>query len=314
MTDGPEHGPAAGPALLVVGHGTRSAAGVAGFHALVNRIARRAGVDVAGGFIELSPPPLTDAVAGLVSAGHRRIAAVPLVLVAAGHSKGDIPAAMLRETLRHPGLSYTYGRPLGTHPTVLGLLAARLTVVLPPERADTAVLLVGRGTTDPDANAEVYKMARLLHEGRDLSMVEPAFVSLARPSVADGLERCRRLGARRIVVLPYFLFPGVLPDRVSAQAVEWAAGHPGVELSVAGLLGDSAELADLVLERYAEAIAGQASMNCDTCLYRVALPGFEHRVGAAQRPHDHPQDPTGHPHPGHHHAGHAHPPAAAHRH
>jgi len=314
MNHRPQRGPEAGPALLVVGHGTRSAPGVAQFHALIARIAGRAGVDVAGGFIELSPPPLTDAVATLVSAGHRRVVAVPLVLVAAGHSKGDIPAAMLRETLRNPGLSYTYGRPLGNHPTVLSLLEERLTAVLPAtDRTDTAVLLVGRGTTDPDANAEVYKAARLLWEGRNLHLVEPAFVSLAQPSVPEGLERCRRLGARRIVVLPYFLFPGVLPERVAAQAAEWATGHPGIGVRLAGLLGDCDELADLVLERYAEATAGQVRMNCDTCLYRVALPGFEDRLGAAQRPHHHPHDPTGHPHPDHAHPGHGHP-AAMHAH
>jgi sirohydrochlorin cobaltochelatase len=305
------------PALLVVGHGTRSPEGVAEFAKLVSRVAARAGNDgrpgcaVAGGFIELSPPPLADAVAGLVAAGHRRIVAVPLVLVAAGHSKGDIPAAMLRETLRHPGLRYEYGRPLGAHPTVLGLLSARLDAVLPPDdRADTAVLLVGRGTTDPDANAEVFRVGRLLWEGRNLDAVEPAFVSLARPSVTEGLERCRRLGARRVVVLLYFLFPGVLPDRVTSQALAWGSAHPGIEVRLAGLIGDCDPLADLVLERYAEAAAGEVRMNCDTCLYRVALPGFEHRVGAAQQPHDHPDDPTGH-HDHRHHHDH---PAVAHAH
>jgi sirohydrochlorin cobaltochelatase len=290
-------GPTAGPALLVVGHGTRSAEGVAGFHALIDRLAGRTVADVAGGFIELSAPALTEAVGMLVAAGHRRVVAVPLVLVAAGHSKGDIPAAMLRETMRHPGLTYQYGRPLGPHPTVLRLLSERLDDVLPiAERPDTAVLLVGRGTTDPDANAEVSKVARLLWEGRDLSMVEPAFVSLARPSVAQGLERCRLLGARRVVVLPYFLFAGVLPARVAAQAHEWAAGHPGIEVRVAGVIGDCDGLAELVAERYAEAVAGHAPMNCDTCLYRVALPGFEDRLGAPQRPHHHPDDPAGHHH------------------
>ena len=302
MTDarpmsGPAAGPPAGAALLVVGHGTRSVDGVAGFHALVDRVAARTGADVAGGFIELSAPPLTEAVGALVAAGHRQLVAVPLVLVAAGHSKGDIPAAMLRETMRHPGLSYRYGRPLGPHPTVLRLLSERLEAELPrADRQDTAVLLVGRGTTDPDANADVYKVARLLWEGRDLGMVEPAFVSLAHPSVAQGLERCRLLGARRIVVLPYFLFSGVLPDRVATQSLEWAAAHPAVDLRVASVIGDCDGLADLVVERYAEAAAGHVSMNCDTCLYRVPLPGFESRLGAPQRPHHHPHDPTSHDH------------------
>lgn len=284
-------GPAAGPALLVVGHGTKSAAGIAQFMEQVDRIRSIADVDVAGGFIELSSPPLTDAVADLVGAGHCKIVAVPLVLVAAGHSKGDIPAALKRETLRHPGLAFDYGRPLSGHPTILNLLTERLDAVLTAtERSDTAVLLVGRGTTDPDANADVARVARLFWEGRGLQMVEPAFVSLAEPSVLQGLERCRMLGARRIVVLPYFLFSGVLPDRVVEQALGWGTENNEIELGFAELLGDCLPLAELVLERYAEALAGRVRVNCDTCLYRVALPGFESRVGADQHPHDHPLD------------------------
>ena len=46
-------------------------------------------------------------------------------------------------------------------------------------------------------------------------------------------------------------------------------------------------------------------MNCDTCAYRVLLPGFEDKLGAAQTPHHHPDDPAhGHGH------GHGHPAAA----
>jgi sirohydrochlorin cobaltochelatase len=275
--------------LLLVGHGTRDAAGAAEFGRLVDRLRTRLPVDVAGGFIELSPPPLTDAVAGLHAAGHRHLAAVPLVLVAAGHAKGDMPAALARERERHPGLTYAYGRPLGPHPTLLGLLEERLDAVLTPEeRAGAAVLLVGRGSTDPDANAEVCKAARLLWEGRGLATVETAFVSLARPGVTEGLERCRRLGASRVVVLPYFLFPGVLPDRVVAEA----KAYEGVEVRCAEVIGDCEGLADLVAERYHEALHGDIRMNCDACVYRIAMPGFEDRVGAPQRPHHHPDDPT----------------------
>jgi sirohydrochlorin cobaltochelatase len=284
--------------LLVVGHGTRDDEGVAGFGKFLARLRGRMPVDVAGGFIELSPPPLAAAVAELVARGHRHLAAVPLVLVSAGHGKGDIPGAMARELARHPGLSYAYGRPLGPHPGLLALLDRRADAALgpaaagPAARAETAVLLVGRGSTDPDGNAEVYKVARLLWEGRGFGSVETAFVSLARPYVPEGLDRCRRLGFRRIVVLPYFLFPGVLPDRVRAAAGAYAEGHPELDVRCAAVLGDCDGLADLVVERYTEALAGDIRMNCDTCVYRAAMPGFEHRVGAPQVPHHHPADPA----------------------
>ncbi|MGW1949534.1 sirohydrochlorin chelatase, partial [Streptomyces sp. NPDC001940] len=111
------------PALLIAGHGTRDEAGAEAFRDFVRELGRRRpDLPVAGGFIELSPPPLTEAVGELVERGVRRFAAVPLMLVSAGHAKGDIPAALAREKERHPGISYTYGRPLGPHPSLLKVL------------------------------------------------------------------------------------------------------------------------------------------------------------------------------------------------
>ncbi len=288
------------PPLLLAGHGTRDPAGVAAFTAFSARLAATLapqGIDVAGGFIELSAPPLREAVTELIARGHRRMVAVPLVLSAASHSKSDIPAALARERARHPGLDWSYGRPLGPHPVLLGMLAARIAARVTPAAGHPppAVLLAGRGSTDPDANAEVCKTARLLWEGRDYAFAETAFVSLASPDVPAGLERCRLLGARQIIVARYFLFPGILPDRIAGQAAAYHAAHPDLDVRCTEILGDTGELAGLVAERYHEALAGDIRMNCDVCAYRVALPGFEQRVGAAQRPHLHPHD-DGHVH------------------
>ena len=300
------------PPLLLAAHGTRDQAGVAAFNALAERVGGLAagdGTRVAGGFIELSPPPLREAVATLVNGTPAHMVAVPLMLSAAGHAKGDIPAALARERTRHPGLRWTYARPLGPHPALLDLLAARIAAAQGgpggmgppgsggvwggrPPGASTApaILVVGRGSTDPDANADVVKTTRLLWEGRDYPLAETAFVSLARPDVLQGLERCRLLGARQIVVARYFLFPGVLPDRVAEQARQYAAAHPELDIRCADVLGDCDEVAALVYERYHEALSGDIRMNCDMCVYRIAMPGFEHRVGEPQHPHDHPHD------------------------
>jgi sirohydrochlorin cobaltochelatase len=283
--------------LLIAGHGSSDAAGAEQFRQLVKRVAGQVDAPVAGGFIELSNPPVAGAVDTLIAAGASRLAAVPLMLVAAGHAKGDIPATLARERQRHAGLSIAYGRPLGPHPTILGLLRERLAETGPDSQ--TLVLLVGRGSTDPDANAEVARAARLLAETTPVAGVEYAFVSLAAPGVAAGLDRCRRLGASRVAVLPYFLFTGVLPRRVATQAATWAAGA-GLPVDTAEVIGDCDGLASLVVERYQEALGGQARANCDACVYRIALPGHEHRVGAPQRPHEHPHD--AHPHDAHPHA------------
>jgi cobalt/nickel transport system ATP-binding protein len=179
-------------------------------------------------------------------------------------------------------VQFAYGRDLGIHPLVLEVAEERIREAGP---ADAAVL-VSRGSSDPDANADLYKVSRLLADSRGLDLVEPAFVSLAPPGVPAALERCRKLGATRIAVVPYFLFTGVLVERIRAQAGAWAAEHPEVEVVAGPELGADPRLARLVLERYGEARRGESRMNCDCCVYRTALPGYETRVGAPI-PHSH---------------------------
>jgi sirohydrochlorin cobaltochelatase len=305
---------------LLAGHGSADPAGAAAFVALRERVAALLAdrsVEVAGGFIELCEPPISAAVDVLAAGGHRRVVAVPVVLAAAGHAKGDIPAALAAQRHRHPGLSFAYGRPLGPHPVLLSLLATRIGAALghgedgapgmtaAGEQDPAAVLVVGRGSTDPDANAEMYKTSRLLWETQQtgkqrIALAEAAFVSLARPDVVEGLDRCRRLGARSIVVARYFLFPGVLPDRVAAQATGYGAAQE-LDVRCSDVLGNCDEIAELVAQRYREALTGDIRMNCDMCVYRAALPGFEHRVGVPQQPHYHPADPSGAGTPGHDH-------------
>ena len=267
------------PALLVVGHGSRSAAGVAEYWDLARAIAGASpDLDVGCGFIELASPDLDTAVDRLVARGAASVVAVPLVLLGAGHMKDDGPAALHRGRHRHPAVRFAYARHLGLHPLVLAVAEDRIRAAVgDDDPAATAAVVVGRGSSDPDANADLYKVARLLWDSRGLAQVEPAFVSLARPSVAAALDRCRRLGAQRIVVVPYFLFTGILVDRIAAQSAAWSAGNPGVAARPGPHLGADPRIAALVLERYREALAGDAHMNCDLCVYRHPLPGYEHR-------------------------------------
>jgi cobalt/nickel transport system ATP-binding protein len=268
------------PALLLIGHGSRSAAAVDQYWLLADVVRRlRPRLTMGCGFIELARPDLDDAIDDLVGRGVTSVIAVPLVLLGAGHLKSDGPAALSKGRVRHPDVDFTYARDLGIHPAVLAVAEERIRAAAGGTH-DRAVVLVGRGSSDPDANADLYKVGRLLDDSRGLGMVEPAFISLARPSVTDALDRCRRLGASTIAVVPYFLFTGLLVDRIRQQALGWAAAHPDVELVVGSELGPDERVGRLVIERYDEARTGGAVMNCDCCIYRTALPGYEHRVGA----------------------------------
>jgi sirohydrochlorin ferrochelatase len=253
----------ADPALLVIGHGSRDQAGVSEYWRFVDLVARTTDIPVGGGFIELAEPDLDTAIDKLVADGAEHVVGVPLVLLGAGHMKLDGPAALDRGRMRHPHVRFDYGRALGIHPLVLEVAAARI-----PRDAD-AVVVVGRGSSDPDANADLYKIARLLQDTTGVEIVEPAFVSLAEPRVPAAIERCRRLGAQQVAVVPYFLFTGVLVERIGDQArAEGATPHPH--------LGVDRRLVGLVLDRYREAAAGEARMNCDGCKHRIKAAALAH--------------------------------------
>jgi cobalt transport protein ATP-binding subunit len=269
------------PALLVVGHGSRDADGVDEFWTLAEAIRDGAGeLALDFGFIEMTEPLVDEALDRLVAAGARRVVSVPLVLLAAGHLKNDGPAALARARLRHPGIEFAMGRDLGIDPVVLDVVEDRIRAAVgDDDPAECAVVLVGRGSSDPDASSDLYKIGRLLGDGRALPMIEPAFAGVARPDVAEALERCRRLGAKTIIVAPFFLFTGVLVPRIYERAAGWGRQHPGLAVRGAGHLGPDRRLARIVLERYREVLHGDVRMNCDLCTYRVRLPGYEDKLG-----------------------------------
>ncbi len=248
------------------------------------------------GVLELAEPPVDAALDALVAGGATDVVVVPVVLFGAGHLKDDGPAVLGRARRRHPTVRFRLARDLGIHPAVLAVAEDRARAAAAPDGqerwmgarpegagddgpAAAAVVLVGRGSTDPDACADLVKLARLLEDGRGLGPVEAAFVAMSHPDVEEALERSRLLGATSITVVPLFLFAGVLVDRVGERARRWAADHPDIEVVVADHLGPDERLAALVVERHREAISGDVRMNCDLCVYRVRLPGFEDKVG-----------------------------------
>ena len=163
--------------LMVVGHGTRDADGTEEFWTLAGHVREAAGeLPVGFGFIELAEPAVDAGIDELVERGSSEVVSVPLVLLAAGHLKNDGPAALTRARMRHPGVSFRMGRDLGIDPVVLDIVEERARAV-----QGDAVVLVGRGSSDPDATSDLYKLARLLADGRGLGLVEPAFAGVAQP-------------------------------------------------------------------------------------------------------------------------------------
>jgi sirohydrochlorin cobaltochelatase len=292
--------------VMVCGHGSRDASAVAEFRRLVGGLtARLPQHPVESGFLEFARPILSEGLDRLRARGVDHVLAVPGMLFAAGHVKNDVPSVLNAYAAEH-GIRIEYGRDLGLDPKLLCAARDRITEALAGAApAETLLAVIGRGTSDPDANGNVAKVARMLWEGMGFGWAETGYSGVARPRVDATLERASRLGFRRIVVFPYFLFTGVLVRRIYEQTDLVAARHPEIAFVKAGYLGDHPEVLASFVERIEGIRTGDVNMNCRLCKYRERLLGHEAAVGAPQIAHHHHVEGIGTD--GHHHHHEHHP-------
>jgi sirohydrochlorin ferrochelatase len=264
--------------LLLVAHGSRSTHGQEEMARLADVVRSMVpGTDVRLGYLEMSEPPASAVIDSLLADGVDDVIVVPLMLHAAGHSKSDVPAVVLEARARHPKARLRYARPFGVDAALLDLAHKQLADV---GALGVPLAVLARGTSDPDANAEAAKAARLLAEMSGSRLVVSGFSGVTWPSVPEALEQLQRLGAERIAAFAWYIATGVLLDRMKEDFARFTAAT-GIEVLDAGHFGAGTELAQLVLDRVAEAEAGEVRMNCDTCSYRAPFPGLESRAGQA---------------------------------
>ncbi|MFD3803954.1 sirohydrochlorin chelatase [Streptomyces sp. NPDC058611] len=234
------------PVLLVIAHGSRDPRHAATVHALTRRArALRPGLRVETAFLDFNAPRVEQVLSALHASGVREVVALPLLLTRAFHAKADVPAVLSESTARLPGLTVRVAEVLGPSPLLVSALERRLAEagLTPADRATTAVVLASAGSSDPEAIAVIAETAReWRHTG--WCAVRPAFASAALPRTEDAVRELRAEGHRRVVVAPYVIAPGRLPDRIVA-----GAQAAGADL-VADVLGAAPELARLLLDRY----------------------------------------------------------------
>lgn len=311
------------PSILLMAHGSKDPAGQRELQALEAAVQVAAGKrSVALGVLEYPGqhvPAIAEAADRLATSGARVIVAVPVLLLQAGHGKLDMPQQFAQARARHPEIDWRLAAPLMPHPLLRAIAQERLEQALveqpiPPAtvpdtepagddrrraETETAVLLVGRGSHDPAANSDLYKIARLLREEYGHGLVEACFISQAGPDVGEGIRRCIALGAVSIVVVPYFLHTGVLVQRIHTQVMHAQRRYPQVPMRVAAQLGNHANLTRLLLLRIREALV---RMRVEPCFAgSTPAPGFLPLVAAV--PHSH--------HFAGHHLAHEHEPAPA---
>ena len=266
--------------VMICGHGSRSQAAVDEFAVLAQKLPALLPDDwmVDYGYLEFANPVIRDGLDRLREAGCDRILAVPGMLFAAMHAKNDIPTVLNTYAAKHD-VTVTYGRELGVDPKMIAAAGGRIRAALDAANrdlgtvpiAETALVVIGRGASDPDANANVAKITRLLWEGFGFGWAETGYSGVTFPLVAPCLEHVAKLGYRRVIVFPYFLFTGILIDRIYGFTDQVAAAHPGIEFVKAGYLNDHDQVLATFAERVMELDTALPPPNCGTCAYRTQI-------------------------------------------
>lgn len=282
--------------VMICGHGSRSQAAVDEFAVLAKRLPAHLPSDwmVDYGYLEFANPVIRDGLDRLREAGCERILAVPGMLFAAMHAKNDIPTVLNTYAKKH-GVAVSYGRELGVDPKMVAAAASRIETALAEAdeahgampREEICLVVIGRGASDPDANSNVSKIARMLWEGMGFGWCEVGYSGVTFPLVEPTLKHVAKLGYKRVIVFPYFLFTGILIDRIYGFTDQVAAEHPEIQFYKAGYLNDHDQVIATFAERATEILEGQAVMNCSMCKYRTQVLGFEAEVGMPQESHHH---------------------------
>jgi sirohydrochlorin cobaltochelatase len=301
-------------AVMICGHGSRDDGAIEQFNTLAGHLRERLPeFDVESGFLEFATPVIRTGLDKLKARGAKRIVCLPGMLFAAGHVKNDLPSEVNNYGAENPEIEMIFAADLGIDNRLLEAAKQRIEAAerdAPGDvaREDTLLIVVGRGTNDPDANSNVSKVARMLWEGMGFGWAEVSYSGVAYPLVDAGLERAAKLGFKRIIVFPYFLFTGILVRRIYDWVDAAADAHGDIEFIKASYLNDHDLLIDTFVSRVREALEGDNAMNCALCKYREQIIGFEGEVGTPQVGHHHHVQGVGtdghgaHDH-GHHHHG-----------
>lgn len=270
--------------VMICGHGSRSQAAVDEFAVLAEKLPDYVPDEwmVDYGYLEFANPVIRDGLNRLRDAGCERILAVPGMLFAAMHAKNDIPTVLNTYAAKNE-IDVLYGRELGVDPKMIAAAASRIEDAVAHANAsigelplsETALVVIGRGASDPDANSNVSKITRLLWEGMGFGWAETGYSGVTFPLVEPCLEHVARLGYKRVIVFPYFLFTGILIDRIYGFTDKVAAAHPEIDFVKAGYLNDHPKVLETFAERITELVGDVPPPNCGTCQYRTQVLAFD---------------------------------------
>jgi sirohydrochlorin ferrochelatase len=213
-------------AVLYVSHGSRVPRARQEAAAFVEKCKRSIDVPIQElCFLELVEPDIITGIDICVQKGATRIIVLPLLLLSAGHAKHDIPEALRQAKQRHPHVEIVCGKPFGVHETMIDIVIARIHEQGVPLDGKSMILLIGRGSSDPDTKRDIEKIAKRLQSKTDVPCVDVCFLAAIRPTLEEGLDKASRSSYKNIFVVPYLLFTGVLMKTIERKLHSFQSPH-----------------------------------------------------------------------------------------
>ncbi len=283
--------------ILLVGHGSREQSGNDEILAFAEQWRQRQpGWRIEVCFIEFSDVTMSEGLRRAAQAAQRVIV-LPLILNAAGHVKMDIPQAIDSARIKFPLVQFLYAPHLTACDPILEILRRRLKSAMQaldmPDPTNTGVVMLGRGSSDRQANGDMAKMARWLLEETDHELVDLAFTGITHPRLEKAVQRQTLLGMKQVVVLPYYLFNGTLVERITRQVENLKTQYPTVRFVSTRYFGFECEIFELLEQRVRDLrrSAPASLMPCDGCKFRSFAAehglGGNHHDDAVPHAHDH---------------------------
>lgn len=207
--------------ILYVSHGSRVPEAIAEAISCVSSVRKQVDAPLQEiCFLELAEPNVEQGIETLVSRGALRISVVPVLLLSAGHYFKDIPDEVNLAKAKHPTITFTYGEPLGMQDRFIDVLAERITETKVPAKPDAKILLVGRGSRNPQTKKVIENIGQKLLVKTNFTSVDVCFLAACKPSFEQGLSSSLKDECSQIFIVPYLWFTGVLMNFITDKVNE----------------------------------------------------------------------------------------------
>lgn len=256
-------------AVLIVGHGSRVSESNYQFESLVQRV--QEGLpnrNLYFGYIELAQPFFGDQLEKIASENRfRKIKIIPYMLFMASHIKNDFPLEISKIKSKYPKLEISFSDPLGNDELLIQLLAKRILEIPKNNPNKTVLLMIGRGSSDPVANGDFFRASRLIGEYSGYKEVHSCFVGITEPNLPTTLENIGRMRPETLLIQPYFLFTGVLVERIEELVQSFSTKAPWVKIKLLPYIGNDKNLLPLLRNKINKETSKELA-SCLSCVYR----------------------------------------------